>query len=240
MAKQKPTTLHETILNDLRQNILSGLWPPGHVIPSEVELAAQHGVSRMTMNKVLAQLARAGMVERKRKFGTVVCLPRVQSAAMEIVDIEREISSLGWHYSYKLISSAPRPASDEDVERLGVRQGARILAVQALHMADDVPFCSEERLVNLGAVPAAAKFDFSSEAPGHWLLRQVPWTSAEHRFSAVNASAALAANLAVKTGVACLVVERLTELEGTPVTWVRFSYPGDKHQLSARFAPHSL
>ncbi len=51
---------------DLERLILSGDWPPGHRLPFEVDLAAQYGCSRMTANKVLTQLARAGLIERRK------------------------------------------------------------------------------------------------------------------------------------------------------------------------------
>ena len=66
----RPATLHERILNEVRDNILRGAWPPGHRIPFETEMAAAYGVSRMTVNKVLTQLTREGYLERRRKSGT--------------------------------------------------------------------------------------------------------------------------------------------------------------------------
>ena len=53
---ERPATLHERILTEVRENIVSGTWPPGHRIPFEVEMAAAYGVSRMTVNKALTQL----------------------------------------------------------------------------------------------------------------------------------------------------------------------------------------
>jgi GntR family transcriptional regulator, histidine utilization repressor len=86
-------------------------------------------------------------------------------------------------------------------------------------------------------VPAAKAADYSIEAPGKWLLGHVPWSSARHVISARAADAALASKLAIKSGAACLVVERNTEHDGKPITYARLIYPGDKHQMVAQFAP---
>lgn len=221
----------------MKAKILDGTWAPGHRIPFETELAEHFGVSRMTVNKVLSELTRAGFLERRRKLGTVVCLPRVQSAVLEITDIEREITALGARYSFQLLHREQRKATTADIDRIAVLAGSEILALRCLHCADETPFCMEDRMINLAAVPEAETHDFSNDAPSSFLLAQVPWSTAQHTISAVNADAALAAALDLKPGQACLVVERETELSGVAITHVRLSYPGEKHQMIAQFAP---
>jgi GntR family transcriptional regulator, histidine utilization repressor len=43
--------------------------------------------------------------------------------------------------------------------------------------------------------------------------------------------------LQVKTGSACLFVDRVTEHDGACVTAARLIYPGDRHQMVAQFSP---
>lgn len=64
--------VHEAIRASLEQAILSGALPPGSKLPTETELAARWGCARMTAGRALNALAQAGMVERRRKAGTVV------------------------------------------------------------------------------------------------------------------------------------------------------------------------
>src|SRR5690606_12709385 len=87
-----PVSLHQRILTDIQDRILSGEWPPGHRIPFEHELTAQYRCSRMTVSKVLTQLASARMIERRRKAGSFVSRPHSQSAVLEIPDIKTEVS----------------------------------------------------------------------------------------------------------------------------------------------------
>ena len=49
--------------------------PEGTRLPSEMELCAEFGVSRMTVNKVIAELAKEGYVTRLRRWGTTVRRP---------------------------------------------------------------------------------------------------------------------------------------------------------------------
>jgi GntR family transcriptional regulator, histidine utilization repressor len=230
-------TMHGRIMLDIKTKISAGIWPPGHRIPFETQLAADFGVSRMTANKALTQLTREGLLERRRKLGTIVRAPTVQLAVLAIEDIREEANVLGSHYQYRLLARSCRKPSRSDLKLLGDGAIAQVLALQCVHHADDAPFCFEERVINLSAVPSARDVDFKVEAPSQWLLGHVPWSSARHVISACAADARLAKALAIKSGTACLVVERTTEHKGETITHTRLTYPGDKHQMVAAFTP---
>ncbi|OQP86716.1 histidine utilization repressor [Rhizobium rhizosphaerae] len=232
-------TLHQRILGDIEGRIVSGEWPPGHRLPFEMELAAQYGCSRMTVNKVMTQLAKSGLIERRRKSGSFVTQPQAQSAVLEITDIEAEVRSLNLAYGFRLMKRALRKAGEEELRLIDVAEGAPLLALSCVHMAGPRPFCREERLISLAAVPEAETADFTATPPGQWLIGQVPWSAAEHRIRAVNAGADMAAALAIAKGAACLVVERRTWSGQGAVTQVCLTYPGDSHTLMARFTPAS-
>ncbi|MFD1745638.1 histidine utilization repressor [Rhizobium helianthi] len=237
MSAEKDGTLHSRILGDLEQKILSGEWPPGHRLPFEIDLAAHYGCSRMTANKVLTQLARSGMIERRKKSGSFVAQPVAQAAVLEIHDIETEVRSLKQAYSYQLLSQQQRVADREDLAKLDVEEGAPILQLSCLHFAGSSIFCVEDRLINLDAVPDAKAADFEKNAPGPWLLARVPWNAAEHRIQAIAATAETARRLQIAKNAPCLVIERRTWGSAGPVTQVRLTYPGERHQLIARFQP---
>ncbi len=239
LIMETPTalSLHERILHDIEQRILSGQWPPGHRIASEHELTETYGCSRMTVNKVLTQLARAGLVERRRKAGTFVMRSQSRAAVLEIQDIRSEVEALGQPYRYAVLTRKKRRSTRADMAQLGFKEAHPVLEIVTLHLAAERPFCLEQRLIHLETVPAAAGQDFAQEAPGPWLVHHVPWTSAEHRIRAAGAPADVAPMLQLAPGTACLLVERRTWIGGLPVTFVRLTYPGDDHELVARFSP---
>lgn len=230
-------SLHQRIVSDIEGRILSGEWPPGKRIPFELELAAQYGCSRMTVNKAMTQLARSGLIERRKKSGSVVTRPHAQSAVLEIHDIKSEVESLGKPYRYELASRAKRKATAEDRAHLVLSAGAPVLAITGLHYAGERVFCLEHRTINLSIVPDAAVEKFDRIAPGAWLLQQVPWSSAENRIKAMEADEAVAEAMGIPVGAACLVVERRTSTGGAFVTHVRLTYLGSSHELIARFTP---
>lgn len=231
------TTHHDRILACLRDKITGGDWPPGFQLPFELDLAEQHGVSRMTMNKVLAQLVREGFLVRRKRLGTFVAQPVAQAAVMAITDIQAEVETLGLPWRFDLTLREVRVPRAHERAAARIDDGAPVLALQGLHFAADQPFCHEARIINPAAAPGALAQDFRDVAPGQWLLREIPWTSAEHRIRAINAPAPLARALGLATGEACLEVIRRTEAAGQWVTLVTQTYPGTRHELVSRFTP---
>lgn len=241
MTRPVKVTHHERILGDLKDKILSHAWPPGFQLPFELELAGSYGVSRMTMNKVLTQLTREGFLVRRRKLGTFVAMPRVRSAVMEITDIESEVRALGLDYGFSLLTRRLRAATRAEREEAGVAaaDSGDVVHLRGVHTAGASPFCLETRIINLQAAPGARDQDFSKIGPGQWLLRQIPWSSAEHRIRALNATGTTAKLLGLRPGEACLEVVRRTEIAGQWVTLAHLTYPGSRHQLLAQFTPHA-
>ena len=232
-----PQSLHQRILSDIEQRIVSGEWPLGHRIPSEHELTETYQCSRMTVNKVITQLARAGIVERRRKAGSFVMRPHSRSAALEIRDIRAEVLALGLPYRFELLERKKHRSLRADMDALQLDAAVPVIELQTLHYAAERPFCLEYRLINLAAVPQAASEDFQSEAPGAWLVSHVPWSSAEHRIRAGAADARMAGLLKVAPGTPCLIIQRRTWTGENPVTFVRLAYPGEEHELVAHFSP---
>ncbi|TPI68538.1 histidine utilization repressor [Mesorhizobium sp. B3-1-3] len=230
-------SLHQRILSDIREKILSGAWAPGHRIPFEHELTAHYNCSRMTVNKALSQLAKAGLIERRRRSGSFVRQPQSQAAVLELHDIRIEVEALGLPYRYERLERLKRRSSAEDRARLGLSASGQVLALEGLHFAGERPFALEQRLINLSAVAEASEEEFLEIAPGPWLIGRVPWSEAEHRIRAMAADETIADALDIDPGAPCLVVERRTWSAEHPVTHVRFVYPAESHTLVARFTP---
>jgi GntR family histidine utilization transcriptional repressor len=229
--------LYQRIRNDLENRIMSGAWPVGHRVPFEHELMETYSCSRMTVNKVLSALAESGLVVRRRRAGSFVARPRVQSAILQIPDLKAEVEKRGERYGYRLLELHKRAASVHDKARLGVGGRATVLALCCRHEAEGQPFAVEDRLINVQAVPDALKQDFATTPPNTWLVGHVPWTEAEHRITACNADRRVAADLGIDPGAACLVIERRTWRNGEPITAVRITHPGQLYDLIARFTP---
>ena len=64
--------VYEQVKAWIRGHIAGGQWRPGDPVPSEAALMETFGVSRMTVNRALRELAAEGLVDRVQGSGTTV------------------------------------------------------------------------------------------------------------------------------------------------------------------------
>lgn len=229
---------YDQIRRAVRDLILNGTWPPGTSVPPEHALMEQLGASRMTVHRALVQLAREGLITRRRRSGTIVASPPASHAMLDILSIPAEVEKLGRRYDYKVLSRLDGRPSAELALRFGLKRGEKIAHLVALHRADGKPHVLEERIIHLATVPAAAQELFDETPPGDWLLGHSLWSQAEHAISAVPAEPEDAQLLEIQPGEACLLIERRTWNRDAPVTAVRLLYPGNRHRFIGRFGPY--
>ena len=67
--------LHESIVVDLIEAIVSGRYASGTSLPNEIELAEARGVSRTAAREAMQKLQSLGLIEVRRRKGASV-LPR--------------------------------------------------------------------------------------------------------------------------------------------------------------------
>ena len=228
-------TLDQRIRSDIEDRIRSGELKPGDRIPFEHELVADYGCARATVSKALTALSRAGLIERRRRAGSFVAHPHIQSSGLDVPDIGQVIAARGDVYRFALAGRRVRKRQAADpLDSVG-----EVIALEGVHHAAGEPFGHESRLIALAAVPDARDVDFSAIAPGSWLLDHVAWSDARHRIAAVPAEPHIADLLGIAPGTACLQLERWTWRMGAAITWVRQTFPGDRYDLVAEFTPQS-
>jgi DNA-binding FadR family transcriptional regulator len=66
------TPAHVTLSKDLGVAIVTGVHPPGSLLPAEVDLADQRGVSRSVVREALRMLSAKGLLQSRPKAGTRV------------------------------------------------------------------------------------------------------------------------------------------------------------------------
>lgn len=210
---------------ELSRRISERIWAPGALIPGEEALAEEFGSARATVHRALQELARAGILERRRRAGTRVALHPVREARFAIPIVRREIEAKGSVYGYQLLSRAETPAPEAVGARLALPECAPMLHVRCLHLADRSPYQYEDRWISLDAVPEAREESFMDAGPNEWLVANAPFSRAEFTFHAARATAQEAALLHLPDGEAVFVAERMTWLKEKPITLVRMVHP---------------
>ena len=77
-GKPGAVPLYEKVKRHILTLIESGDWDPDRRLPSEHELVAELGISRMTVNRALRELSAEGYIQRISGVGSFVAERRVQ------------------------------------------------------------------------------------------------------------------------------------------------------------------
>lgn len=223
MSEQKNVGFQD-IRDEVLNRIQTRVWPQGSLLPTEIELAAEFGCARATVNRALRELADQGIVTRKRKGGTRVVTTPVKQAKLPITVVRKTIEEMNAQYRYALVSRTVIDCPAWLQAKLGLPEAAKIVHLTCMHQADNRPFQFEERWINVDAVPHVTNEDFLTTGPNEWLLAEVPFSNAEIAFSAVPATGPLQEFLSVPTGTPLFQLERTTWFQNKPVTFVRMTF----------------
>ena len=214
------------------RRIRARIWAPGERIPDEADLALEFGCARATVNRALQELAQAGWLERKRKAGTRVALIPVRKATFEIPIIRRDIEGQGKRPGYRLLgqTTALPPAAVRS--SLHLHDGTALIHLTALHLADDTPFCLEDRWLN-PATPGLTGADFATISANEWLVQNTAFSGGGIEFFALPADTDTARILCCPQGAALFAIDRTTWAGATPITAVRLTYAPGYRMVSA-------
>lgn len=228
--------LYRQIKEEIAARIGSGRWAPGRRLPSENELVEMLGVSRMTINRALRELAGDGLLVRVHGVGTFVAERRRHASLVQLRDIADEIREAGRRHRLKVILLEEVVAPATVVERMVLARSVSVYHLKAVHYQDDEPIQYEDRYVNPAMAPHFVEADFSRMTATGYLVDLIKPDEMEHIVQAVLPDAAVARALGVARGEPCLKLSRRTWKGERVVTSVELTYPGNRYALGERYA----
>ena len=235
----QPSPLYRQVKDYIIQQIESGAWPPDSRIPSENQIVERLGISRMTVNRALREMADEGRLIRLQGVGTFVSPRKPQSALLEIRNITDEIAERGGDHECKVHLLAEEKVTEELAMAMDLRVGSRIFHSIVVHLEDGCPIQYSDRYVNPAVAPEYSQQDFTQIAPGKYLLSVAPLTQAEHIIEAQLPDKMTQNLLEIKAIEPCLVLYRKTWTYNTIATKCRFVHPGSRFRLGSLFTPAS-
>jgi GntR family transcriptional regulator, histidine utilization repressor len=232
-----PAAPYAKVKQFLKQELERGRWAPGTLMPSETELVAQFGVSRMTVTRALRELQAEGLIDRLQGVGTFAAhLSRVAST-LTIRDLHEEIAGRGHRHHAEVHIAGQERAPAELALRLGLATGAITFHTLIVHFENGVPLQCEDRYVNPACAPDYLSVDFTRTTPTHYLLKVAPLWEAEYSIEAAAPTAQEATLLGIQPADACLIVVRRTLNRTVPITLARLVHPGSRYMLHGEFRP---
>ncbi|RWX27525.1 histidine utilization repressor [Rhizobium leguminosarum] len=234
LAENDSTPLYAGVKQVILDRIQSGEWPPKYRVPSENELVVELGVSKMTANRALRELANEGELVRIQGVGSFVAERKGYSALFEVRNIAEEIAERGHVHEASVVVLAQEAASPEVADALELAIGAAVFHSLIVHSENGVPVQIEDRFVHPEAAPEYLDQDFSTLTPNAYLTAAAPLSGSEHVVEAAMPQAWECKLLTIMKTEPCLTIRRRTWSAKQVVSTARLVYPGHRYRLEAR------
>ncbi|MBE0441388.1 MAG: UTRA domain-containing protein [Psychrobacter sp.] len=251
MAMTKTIPAYQRIKNAILDNIHSGKWQAGNAISTEMALAEEFGVSRMTVNRALKELSEERVLERRQGSGTFVAQQQFNHTFVEVRNIAEDLKSANRDYEAKVVSKRAITADMlDDAMRdkfdIAVPNGREgkvlnetpaleipvLYEVKIIHFADGQPIQFEERWVDANKVPKFIEQDFSVVNTSDYLIAKSPLERGSYTIQALAAPDDIADFLQIASQSPTLVLCRQTYSAGQVVTFVKMWHAGERYQFS--------
>jgi len=226
---------YQVVKDWLVDRIGSGELRPDDRTPSEHELVASLGVSRMTANRALRELAAEGVLRRVQGLGTFVADARPQSELVELRNIADEIRSRGHAHRAEVRELVQTRANATVAAALGMPSGDRVFHSVIVHFEGGHAVQFEDRYVTPAAAPDYLAQDFARITPNEYLMRVAPAPHVEHVVEAAMPPDRIRRALGMRSGTPCLLLHRRTALLNRVVSRAWLWHPADRYRLGAAF-----
>ena len=213
---------HAEISAQIEQAIMSGELEPGDRLPPERTLAAEHGVSRMTVRQALQTLEGRGLLRRAigRSGGSFVARPKLERDLGTFSGLSEQLARQGVVAGARLLSARERESAIEIVR---------------VRLADGEPFALERSSFPADRFRGLLDLDLTGSL--YDLLDEhfdaAPVRAVE-RIEPVLADAEEAAALELRIGAPLMLVDRVAyDVAGLPVETARDVFRGDRTRIVA-------
>lgn len=223
--------LYQQLQRALREAIERGALGPDDALPSERQLAADLGVSRITVRKAIDGLADEGLLVRRQGSGNFVGT-RIEKNFAKLTSFSEDMRARGRVPSSQWLKRQVGQVTPEEAIRLALSPGAQVYRFARLRFADDEPMALETCTIAASALPGIDAVDTSLydalEKAGNRPVRAL------QRLRALLLDDEQARLLEAKPGDAGLLVERVGYLrDGRAIELSQSYYRGDTYDFVA-------
>jgi GntR family transcriptional regulator len=239
MSEPHQSFLYARVETVLAGEIADGNLKVGAQLPTEDDLIARFGVSRITVRRAIQNLVRRNLVEIRRGKGTFVAAPKITQELKELSGFVEDMHSLGRKPTARVIAKEIVAANEIVARQLALTTGERVVRIRRVRLADSVPLSFDETYLPLEIGKKVMTNDLKIEPIFSLLERKydVPLIEAEYKLDAVAAGSEVARVLKVKPRSPVFRIERTSYSTGDrPVDYETLHYRGDLVRFVTRLA----
>ncbi|MEN6299033.1 MAG: GntR family transcriptional regulator [Anaerolineaceae bacterium] len=238
--KHSPLPYYYQIEEGIRTLINEGVLKPGDMLPPEINLSQQLGVSRITIRQALSDLSNSGLLVRQRAVGTFVAQPRkvVPFIREHLGSLTDEIAAQGLVLRSRVLQQELITASGEIMFELEMKQPIKVVLIRRLRSINGVPLALETAYHPYDRFPTLLTLDLNDCSIYDILDKHYdahPKT-AHDRFVADLAKGETARLLEVHEGSPVMRFRRTAkDKNGIPMEYSISIYRADQHQFSINY-----
>jgi GntR family transcriptional regulator len=226
--------LYAQLRKRIETGIATGALPPDTALPPEREIAALTDLSRVTVRKAIADLARQGLILQRQGSGSRIApsAPRLEQSLSRLTSFSEDMARRGLTSEVRWLERGLFMPAPEELLALGLGAGDQVARLARLRLADGRPMAIERAALPPDILPDPGSVTGSLyEVLGRRGRRPV---RAVQKISAVNLGPADAGLLGLPDGAAGLRIERISYLpEGRVAEFTRSLYRGDAYDFVA-------
>jgi GntR family transcriptional regulator len=229
-SKNAAPPLYAQVEAELADGIRDGTFATGSQLPTEDSLIARFAVSRTTVRSAIQNLATRGLVEIRRGKGTFVSHPKITPNLTELSGFVEDMEALGHRATARLIATQTVSASAEVARHLALPTGAKVVKIERVRLANGVAVSFDETWLPRAIGEQVIGNDLETQ-PIFTLLEEkydIPLIEADYRLEAVSAPEKVAEALGIASGSPIFLIERTSYRDGgQPVDYEKLYYRGD-------------
>jgi GntR family transcriptional regulator len=232
LSRQPGSPLYLQVEQFLRGLIRLRRFANGELLPDEVTLAKELGVSLGTVRNSLSRLVNEGILERKAGVGTRVVRRPVESGIVAWRSFSREMLKRGIHVQSLFLKVSQSQATDASAAALRIKPGTPVLFLERVRGWDDTPM---QHALTWFHPRLGLSGNENFHEPLYDLLKAVSGADAERaheEFGAIAADQEMARRLLVKRGTPLLSRHQTTFDPGNkPIDYTEIRYRTDNFRL---------
>ncbi|CAG9269822.1 Transcriptional regulator, GntR family [Burkholderia cepacia] len=229
--------LYVQIKDTLRARILDGTYAPHSRMPSEHELCAAFGVSRITVRQALGDLQKEGLLFKLHGKGTFVSKPKAFQNVTSLQGFAEAMSSMGYEIVNQVRSVRTVKADRHLATKLNVPESAPLVEIHRVRLLNREPVSLEQTWVPEALGKRLAGADLATRDIFLVLENDcgIPLGHADVSIDAILADDEIVDALQVEESSPVLRIERLThDASGAPIDYEYLYFRGDAFQYRLR------
>jgi GntR family transcriptional regulator len=233
--KSSPIPYYDQLAELLRHEISARLARgETYQLPSENDLAEQHGISRATVRHALDELERDGWIYRQKGVGSFAVVRRFEQDLTALVSATEAMRQRGWSLVSKVLSLEQMPAAPHMASALELPAGAAVYALCRLRVVEDAPLSVQTAYLPAALCPKLEEADVTSSLyrllESRYSLRL---STGREVLRARGASLHEAQLLEIREGTPVMYAERTTyAVSGIPVEYLEAVWRGDRYDFT--------